>query len=91
MVGEKNGNSGKYYINTQTFRFEGKYEDGVKVGEWKFYDKLGNLLKTEFWSEGKFIREKIPILRKVLKLVSKNQVLVWCTLIAVFLYFIFFQ
>lgn len=35
---------------------EAWYEQGVKHGKWLYYDKVGNLTKTEVWKKGKLVK-----------------------------------
>lgn len=43
-MNDKDG-SVKGYDQNGTLRFEGKLEKGKKVGNWKYYDEMGNLIR----------------------------------------------
>ena len=31
---------------------EGEYNQDIKIGEWKYYNEVGGLIKTELWDNG---------------------------------------
>lgn len=46
LDGKKNGHSITWYKNG-VVRYVGEYKNDKKTGEWKFYDKKGELVNTE--------------------------------------------
>lgn len=48
----RTGKSSAYYDHGVLER-EGNYNDGVRVGEWKYYDTEGKLLRTEQRGDGR--------------------------------------
>jgi antitoxin component YwqK of YwqJK toxin-antitoxin module len=46
MNGKKHGHTVVYYPNGNTY-YVGEYENDERVGHWKFYNEVGELLKEE--------------------------------------------
>ncbi len=41
----------EFYSNGQ-IAILGRYENGIKVGLWEFFDRNGSIESTEFWKDG---------------------------------------
>jgi len=46
--GKMEGSTTTYYSNGQ-IRYTGSFENGLKSGEWRFYDENGELLEIQFF------------------------------------------
>jgi len=47
-----------WYLQNKQLREKGKYNMGLKVGKWFFWDKEGNLKQIQRWKNGKLILVK---------------------------------
>lgn len=49
--GKLNGKITHYFASKKTL-YEGQYSNDKKVGEWKFFNEVGDLVKRQKWEEG---------------------------------------
>ncbi len=48
-----------YYF--QKIKIKGDYKDDKPVGNWKYFDSIGNCVKTQTWQNGNMLNEKIRV------------------------------
>lgn len=58
LYGLKDG-KWEYYFDTGVLQYEGIYNKGKRVGEWKYFNIKGDINKIEIWEEGVFIKNKL--------------------------------
>ncbi|MBN3034096.1 MAG: toxin-antitoxin system YwqK family antitoxin [Bacteroidales bacterium] len=50
---------GRFYFPSGKLSSVGVYLHSLRIGEWKFYDQQGMPLKTEFYEDGRLLREEM--------------------------------